>query len=103
MSAKDDAQFEATGFEWDPNKRLKNIEKHGVDFEDVVDMFFEPHLDEALNYPHEPRRKALGPVGGRLVAVIWTWRGTMIRIISARRARDNEQRAYHALYDRGDP
>lgn len=95
--------LDATGFEWDENKRIANIAKHGIDFEDALGVFFEPHLDEPLSYPHEARRKALGPIGGRLVAVIYTWRGTSIRIISARRARANEQRAYRALHPRGDP
>ncbi len=103
MSDRDDTVLDATGFEWDETKRLANIAKHDIDFEDVVDLFFEPHMDEALTYPHEPRRKALGPVGDRLVAVIYTWRGTSIRIISARRARTNERRAYRALHDPGDP
>ncbi len=103
MDDHHDNSLEATGFEWDEPKRLGNIEKHGIDFEDVVDLFFEPHLDEALSYPHEARRKALGPVHGRLVAVIYTWRGTSIRIISARRVRPNERRAYRALHDPGDP
>ena len=95
--------LDATGFEWDEDKRLKNIAKHDIDFRDAMDVFFEPHLDEPLSYPHEARRKALGPIGDRLVAVIYTWRGTSIRIISARRARANEQRAYRALHPRGDP
>lgn len=103
MSDHHDNVLETTGFEWDEIKRFGNIAKHDIDFEDVVDLFFEPYLDEALAYPHEPRRKALGPVGDRLVAVIYTWRGTSIRIISARRARTNERRAYRALHDPRDP
>lgn len=98
-----DGFLDATGFEWDENKRLANIVKHGIDFEDALEVFFEPHLDEALNHPLEARRKALGPIGDHLVAVIYTWRGTSIRIISVRRARANEQRAYRALHPRGDP
>ncbi|WP_333823820.1 BrnT family toxin [Pinisolibacter sp.] len=95
--------LDTASFEWDNNKRLANIAKHGIDFEDAIDVFFEPHLDEPLSYPHEARRKALGLIGDRLVAVIYTWRGPSIRIISARRARANEQRAYRALHPRGDP
>jgi uncharacterized DUF497 family protein len=102
MDEHDDDTLEATGFEWDENKRLTNIHKHGIDFEDVVHLFFEPRLDEALSYPHEPRRKALGLVCGQFVTVIYTWRDTSIRIISARRARPNERRAYRALHDPGD-
>lgn len=31
-------------FEWDEEKRLKNIEKHGIDFLDVDILFGNPHL-----------------------------------------------------------
>lgn len=102
MSAQHVNTLDATGFEWNENKRLTNIAKHSIDFEDAIDVFLEPHLDEALSYPREVRRKALGIVDDRLIAVIYTWRGTSIRIISARRARDNERRAYRALYPGGD-
>ena len=103
MSDHHENALDAPGFEWDEDKRLKNIAKHDIDFRDAVDVFFEPHLDEPLSYPHEARRKALGPIGDRLVAVIYTVRDTSIRIISARRARPNEHRAYRALHPRGDP
>lgn len=103
MSDHYDTLLEITGFEWDETKRLANIAKHGLDFEDAIDVFFGPHIDEALTYPHEARRKALGPVDGSLVAVIYTWRGTSVRIISVRRARTNERRTYRALHGPGDP
>lgn len=103
MSDRHATSLEVSGFEWDENKRLANISKHGIDFQDALDVFFEPHLDEALTYPKEARRKALGMSAGSLVAAIYTWRGTSIRIISVRRARPNERRAYRALHDPGDP
>ena len=31
-------------FEWDEEKRLKNIEKHGIDFLDADILFGNPHL-----------------------------------------------------------
>lgn len=103
MDDQHENSLDAWSFEWDENKRRTNIIKHSLDFRDVIDVFFQPYMDIALAYPKEPRRQATGMVGGRLVAVIYTLRGDAIRIISARRARDNEQRAYRALYDRGDP
>lgn len=103
MSDQHDTSLDADGFEWDENKRQSNIAKHDLDFEDVIAIFLEPHLDFALKYKAEPRRQATGLVGGRLVAVIYTLRGNTIRIISARRARKNEERAYRALFARGDP
>jgi len=72
-------------FEWDPAKAEKNLRKHGIDFVRAEDVFFDTEL----------RSKAVGRIeDGRLVAVIYTMREERIRIISARRARDNERRKY---------
>ena len=47
-------------------------------------------------YPYEERFMTTGVIDDRFVTVIWTYRREAIRIISARRARDAEQRAYRA-------
>ncbi|MDP9354285.1 MAG: BrnT family toxin [Chloroflexota bacterium] len=39
-----------------------------------------------------------GELDGRFSTVVWTWRGEVIRLISARRARDAEQRAHRSLH-----
>jgi len=31
-------------FEWDERKRLSNLEKHGLDFFDVITVFESPHV-----------------------------------------------------------
>jgi uncharacterized protein len=43
----------------------------------------------------ESRRLTLGNIEGRLYAVSYTLRGEAIRLISARKANDREQRKYH--------
>lgn len=103
MSDRHETTLDADGFEWDENKRVTNLAKHGFDFEDVTVVFLEPHIDFALKFRAEPRRQATGVVDGRCVAVIYTMRGRTIRIISARRARENEERVYRATLARGDP
>ena len=103
MSSQDENDLGAFGFEWDENERQSNITKHGIDFEDVLPIFYLPHLDFALKFEKEPRRQATGMIGGLCFAVIYTTRGASIRIISARRARKNEQRAYREIHGRGDP
>jgi hypothetical protein len=35
---------------------------------------------------------------GKFFAVVWTWRDKAVRIITARRARDEEEKRYRALY-----
>jgi uncharacterized DUF497 family protein len=46
----------------------------------------------------EERWVTVGRVEGKAFAVVWTLRGGNVRIISARRARDGEERAYRELH-----
>ncbi|WP_245408854.1 BrnT family toxin [Rhizobium wuzhouense] len=48
----------------------------------------------------ELRIIATCPESGRLISVVYTMRGNACRIISARVARKNERREYHAHYAR---
>lgn len=85
-------------FEWDTRKAEQNIAKHGVPFDLAVQVFLDPqHLDtedERHDYKEE-RRVILGRIQGRLFVVTYTWRGDLIRLISARKANEREQRRYH--------
>jgi uncharacterized DUF497 family protein len=85
-------------FEWDPEKEKRNIEKHKVDFQTASRIWEGSVLerdDNRRNYS-ESRIEALGQVQGRLMVVIFTWRGTVRRIISARKANPREQRRFEA-------
>ena len=85
-------------FEWDEAKRLANIQKHGVDFAEAIEMF-EGHVleneDRRRNYG-ELRIRAFGEMDGRVIQVVYTLRNGRRRLISARRARRDERRAYYA-------
>lgn len=84
-------------FEWDSAKNEINLAKHGISFLAASRVFEDPHFFEADSTRPgngETRMKAVGMVDGRLFAVIYTVRGVNRRIISARRARDNERREY---------
>jgi uncharacterized DUF497 family protein len=53
------------GFEWDEDKRRRNLEEHGVDFRLAARIFREAVIeaeDERGGYD-EPRYRALGHVG----------------------------------------
>ena len=83
-------------YEWAPRKAASNLRKHGVDFADVVAAFED---DFALTVPddhdEEDRFITVGmDVLGRVVVVVYTWRGDRIRIISARRATPREREQY---------
>jgi uncharacterized DUF497 family protein len=84
------------GFEWDEAKRLANLDKHGIDFIDVSEVFDGDIVtveDERYSYG-EQRFVTFGLLQGRVIAVVHTDRGESIRIISARKATKYEQRTY---------
>jgi len=86
-------------FEWDENKNVENIKKHGVSFEEAelafddeygIERFDEFNSDEEIRY----RLIALSPV--RLLFVLYTIREEeIIRLISARKATAIERKFYN--------
>ena len=82
-------------FEWDEAKRSSNVEKHGIDFEDAIEVFEYPNYTAPSSRSNEQRFITVGWMQGREIAVIYIVRGQTARIISARRARSNERKALH--------
>jgi len=84
-------------YEWDARKARSNLAKHGVDFADAIGTL-EDELaltTEDVRATSEKRFVTLGMDHlGRLIVVIYTWRGTRLRIISARKATRRERRQY---------
>src|SRR5258705_547421 len=81
-------------FEWDEEKQKRNLEKHGIDFEEATEVFYGASLLRRSDRNSEERWIAIGYSEDRLIAVVFTRRTEIIRIISARRARKNEEREY---------
>ena len=89
-------------FEWDERKRLSNIQKHGLDFLDVGEVFDQPHVVvPSANEGREKRFLAIGLLEGRNVTVVYTIRVEAVRVISFRRARHEERQKYKELYGGG--
>ncbi len=83
-------------YQWDPQKALTNLHKHGVTFADAVTVFSD---DQALtiedDFPDDERFVTLGMDAlGRILVVVFTYRDEEIRIISARKATALERKAY---------
>lgn len=82
--------------EWDEQKRLSNLKKHGFDFNDA-EILFEGLVytveDTRFSYG-EQRFLSFGLIEGRVVAVAHTEEDDVIRIISMRKANKNEQERY---------
>ena len=84
-------------YEWDPNKAATNLRKHGISFADAVAVFSDAFaLTAADDFAAEERFATLGTDAfGRLLVVVYTWRGEhRIRIISARKATRHERIQY---------
>lgn len=87
-------------FSWDESKREWVLAERGIDFLRVAFSLFDgrPLLTVPALRHDEERFLSIGPMEGKLFAVIWTWRDGAIRIITARRARHAEEKRYRALY-----
>jgi len=83
-------------FEWDENKRHQTLEKHGLDFLDAVEIFTKLYLRIPAKSDAEHREIAVGTLKEIHIAVVFTHRGETIRIITARKARKDERKAYDA-------
>jgi len=81
-------------FTWNPAKNRINIAKHGIDFNDVQDMFRYPMLtclDRKKEYGEE-RWVGIGFLKGIIAVIVYTEDDDkdIIRIISARKAKKHE-------------
>jgi uncharacterized DUF497 family protein len=79
-------------FEWHDAKARSNKSKHGVSFETACLAFSDPYYTILrrceLNGEERLHIAALTP--GKLLFVVFTWRGQNIRLISAREATRHE-------------
>jgi uncharacterized DUF497 family protein len=92
----DCAYIRFVDFEWDPRKAAVNLRKHRIDFADAATVL---HDDFAITIADgnsvEERFVTLGMDAlGRVLVVVFTWRGARARVISARRAGSHERRRY---------
>ncbi|MDE0034879.1 MAG: BrnT family toxin [Deltaproteobacteria bacterium] len=80
-------------FEWDDGKNHACFVRRGFDFAYAVRVFLDPHRivaqDRRRDYG-EDRYRLLGMIDGRAYVIVYTMRGSTIRIISARKANGKE-------------
>ena len=85
-------------FEWDDAKEAANAVKHGATFVTGIKAFADPsriEIDTSRTLDGEARTKCVGLVEDKLMIVVFTMRGSVRRIISARRANKQEERTYY--------
>lgn len=89
-------------FEWDAAKAASNKIKHGVSFNFAVRVFLDPcrieTYDDRENYGEE-RWATIGYADPTMLYVVYTIRNNdTIRLISARKANEREQRQYRQIH-----
>ncbi len=83
-------------FEYDPAKSRSNRTKHGIDFDEAKLIWQDvDRLEVPAQSATEPRFAVIGRVAEKVWAAFITYRGESIRLISVRRARASEERAYY--------
>jgi hypothetical protein len=82
-------------FDYDPAKSAANKAKHGIDFEEAQALWKDEMLLEApARTDDEPRFLVIGRIGGRHWSAVCVHRDGKVRIISVRRARQQEIEHY---------
>ena len=85
-------------FEWDADKAIQNLQKHGVQFSVAARALFDPYRIEVYDGREdygEDRWATIGYADPALLYVIYTVRNEeTIRLISARKANEQERQQY---------
>jgi len=86
-------------FEWDELKRADTLRLRSLDFADA-DLFFDgrPVLHIPSVRKGEDRWKTIALIEGAFFVLVWMWREDVVRVISMRRAHEDEERAHRANY-----
>ena len=93
-------------FEWDPRKAAANLRKHGISFAEAETAFYDDYATITEDPDHsvdEERFLLLGMSAGlRVLVVVHCVReaGSVIRLISARKATRSERAQYDARWKR---
>ena len=88
------------GFQWDNRKATENLRKHNVSFQEATTVFSD-FLSLTIPDPlHSQSEERLVTTGysekQRLLIVVHTEKGAVIRIISARQATPYERKTYES-------
>ena len=91
-------QSRSIGFEFDLNKSQSNEEKHGITLLEAALLWTVSHHIANANEASEIRQMIIGKLFDRFYTCIFTIRGKRIRLISARRSRIYEEKAYYEKF-----
>ena len=101
MAGFPDLLADCTGFQWDTGNAEKNWRAHRVALVRAQQVFFcrPAVIAPDLGHPErEARYAALGKtMAGRRLSLVFTIRGTLVRVISARDMGRRDRRLYAAV------
>jgi uncharacterized DUF497 family protein len=87
-------------FEYDLNKSVSNKDKHGIDFEEAKALWRDDKRTKTPSeFIGEARMMTTAEYDNKMWTAVYTERNGAIRIISVRRARENEVNHYGAQND----
>ena len=85
-------------FEWDEEKAKANLKKHRVGFDDATTVFNDPFSVTIHDPEHSVDEQRYIEIGssdkGHVLVVVYTERGSNIRIVSCRKAAPSERKFY---------
>lgn len=88
----------ALTFEWHQEKAIENLKKHKVSFEEARTVFNDMFSITIADPEHSAEEDRYIDIGlsakGHILVVVYTERGSNIRIISCRKATRLERRTY---------
>jgi uncharacterized protein len=84
------------GFQWDKGNASKNWTRHQVSQTEAEQIFLNrPLVVVGAPFRNEPRQFAFGHTdAGRLLTVVFTVRGSLLRVVSVRPMSRRERRRY---------
>jgi hypothetical protein len=89
-------------FEWDEEKAISNLLKHGISFDESKSVFYDNFAIMSLDIEHsitEERFVLIGySINNRILYISFTERNNIIRIISTRKSTKNERLLYEKNY-----
>lgn len=89
-------------FEWDKEKEIINLKKHGVSFEEAKSVFYDYLAKIAFDKEHSIKEERFYIIGfsknNRILHVTYADNNDVIRIISARKSSKTEKKIYEKSY-----
>ena len=96
------AESDVFAYQMDESKRRNTRKSRGIDFVDMVLFDWDTALTRTDNlwYYGEAQLSSIGFIIDRLHVCIWCWRRDVVKVISLRKAIDNEQATFRTTVHR---